>query len=78
MRALIVTVAALLFAGLASAKPEIQWEVRKERGEECEVKRVSERPEVGTKIAGPFKTKKRAEEELDRIKDSRRCKAGRD
>ena len=56
------------------AQAAATWEVRKKPNGQCEVVRVQGGPSVGTRVAGPFKNRKRAEEELKRLRNTPKCK----
>ncbi len=74
MRVTIMAVFLSLLAASASAQVAANWEIRKKPGGQCEVMRVAQKPAVGTHVAGPYKTKKRAEDELVRLRKTPRCK----
>jgi hypothetical protein len=63
-----------LFAVTVSAQVAATWEIRKKPAGQCEVMKSAQKPAVGTHVAGPYKTKKRAEDELIRLRKTPRCK----
>ena len=69
-------VAALLwlvsFAVLAG--PAVGWEIRKRSDGTCVVKKIGEKPAVGTRLAGPFSSEKDARRERDRLKLTPKCR----
>ncbi len=71
---IIVASILFLFAVTVSAQVAATWEIRKKPGGQCEAMRSGQKPAVGTHVAGPYKTKKRAEDELIRIRKTPRCK----
>ena len=73
MRILLASIL-FLFAVMVSAQVAATWEIRKQPAGQCEVLRSGQKPAVGTHVAGPYKTKKRAEDELIRLRKSPRCK----
>ncbi len=73
MRIILVSILVLI-AVTVSAQVAATWEVRKKPAGQCEVMRSGQKPAVGTHVAGPYKTKKRAEDELIRLRKSPRCK----
>ena len=74
MRNVLVTATLLLLAGSVFAQPAATWEVRKKPNGQCEVVRVQGGPSAGTRVAGPFKNRKRAEEELSRLRNTPKCR----
>ena len=62
------------FAGTAFAQAAANWEVRKKPNGQCEVVRVAASPAAGTRVAGPYKNKKRAEDEIVRLRKTPKCK----
>ena len=74
MRKFLLAWTLILFTGVAVAQAAATWEVRKKPNGQCEVVRVQGGPSVGTRVAGPFKNRKRAEEELKRLRNTPRCK----
>lgn len=64
----------ILFAVTVSAQVAATWEIRKKPAGQCEVMRSGQKPAVGTHIAGPYQTKKRAADELIRLRKTPRCK----
>ena len=66
------SVLALTFAGSVFAQPEPSWEIRQTNAGKCVVE--LSKSSGGPPIAGPYKTKKEAEEELDRLKKGPTCK----
>ncbi len=73
MRKPILTIALCLLATLAFAQAAANWEVRKRPNGTCEVVRVAT-SSPGTRVAGPFKNRKRAEDELIRLRRGPKCK----
>ena len=63
-----------LFAGSVFAQAATTWEVRKMPNDQCEVVRIDPKPAAGTRVAGPYKTKQRAEEERNRLRKTPKCK----
>jgi len=63
-----------LLPALAHAQLGQEWEVRRLKTRTCEVKRVGTKPKIGDKVAGPFKTEKRAELELEKLRKQRDCR----
>ena len=74
MRTTILAIVLCLFAGVAFAQAAANWEVRKKPNGQCEVIRVATSPAAGTRVAGPYKNKKRAEDELVRLRKTPKCK----
>ena len=74
MRKFVAACTLILFTGAAVAQVAATWEVRKKPNGHCEVVRVQGGPSVGTRVAGPFKNKKRAEDELRRLRNTPKCK----
>ncbi len=74
MRRTIIAVTLCLFAAGALAQAAATWEIRKKPNGQCEVVRVQGGPSAGTRVAGPFKNRKRAEEELSRLRNSPKCR----
>lgn len=68
---LVLTLGFLTTVALAQAAAN--WEVRKRPNGECEVVRVAASA-PGTRVAGPFKNRKRAEDELNRLRRGPKCK----
>ncbi len=62
-----------LFAVTVSAQVAATWEIRKKPAGQCEVMKSGQKPAVGTHVAGPHKTKKRAEDELIKLRKTPRC-----
>ncbi len=74
MRTMYLTIVLCLFAGSAFAQTAATWEVRKVLSGRCEVVRIDPKPAAGTRVAGPYKTKQRAEEERNRLRKTPKCK----
>jgi hypothetical protein len=74
MRTMYLTIVLCLFAVSAFAQAAATWEVRKMPSGRCEVMRIDPKPAAGTRVAGPYKTKQRAEEERKRLRKTPRCK----
>jgi len=74
MHKTILAIALCLFASAALAQAAATWEVRKKPNGQCEVARVQGGPSAGTRVAGPFKNRKRAEDELIRLRKTPKCK----
>ena len=74
MRTMILAIVLCLFAGTAFAQAAANWEVRKKPNGQCEVVRVAASPAAGTRVAGPYKNKKRAEDEIVRLRKTPKCK----
>ena len=74
MRTLNLVIILCLFVGSAFAQAAATWEVRMMPNDRCEVVRIDPKPAAGTRIAGPYKTKQRAEEELNRLRKTPECK----
>jgi hypothetical protein len=73
MRKPILTVTLCFLATVAFAQAAATWEVRKRPNGSCEVVRVAASA-PGTRVAGPFKNRKRAEDELIRLRRGPKCK----
>ncbi len=73
MRTMNLAIVLCLFMGNAFAQAAATWEVRKMPGGRCEVVRVDPKPSGGTHVAGPYKTKQRAEEERNRLRKTPKC-----
>jgi hypothetical protein len=73
MRIILIAVLSLI-AGAASAQAAGTWEVRKNPAGQCQVMKSVQKPAAGTRVAGPFKTKKNAENELIRLRKTPKCK----
>jgi hypothetical protein len=74
MRKMNLVIILCLFAGSAFAQAAITWEVRKMPSGRCEVVRIDPKPGAGNRVAGPYKTKQRAEEERKRLRKTPKCK----
>ncbi len=74
MRSMNLAIILCLFAGSALAQAAATWEVRTMSNGRCEVVRIDPKPAAGTRIAGPYKTKQRAEEERKRLRKTPKCK----
>ncbi len=74
MRKMIVAIVLCFFTGTAFAQAAANWEVRKKPSGQCEVIRVAASPGPGTRGAGPYKNKKRSEDELVRLSKTPKCK----
>jgi hypothetical protein len=74
MRATILAIIFCFFTGSAFAQAAANWEVRKKPNGRCEVVRVTAGPGPGTRVAGPYKNKKRAEDEIVRLRKTPKCK----
>ncbi len=74
MRTTILAVILCFFAGSVFAQAAATWEVRKKPNGQCEVLRVAATPPAGTRVAGPYKNKKRAEDELVKLRKTPKCK----
>lgn len=74
MRSTILTMFVVLLVGVASAQVASSWEVRKKPSGVCAVSRIAAKPSIGTHVAGPYKTERRAREELVRLRKTPRCK----
>ena len=74
MRTTILAMILCFFAGTIFAQAAANWEVRKKPNGQCEVVRVAASPAVGTRVAGPYKNKKRAEDEIVRLRKTPKCK----
>ncbi len=73
MRIILVSILVLI-AVTVSAQVAATWEIRKKPGGQCEAMWSGQKPAVGTHVAGPYKTKKRAEDELVKLRRTPRCK----
>ncbi len=74
MRRINLAIILCLFMGSALAQAAATWEVRKMPSGRCEVVRIDPKPAAGTRVAGPYKTKQRAEEERNRLRKTPKCK----
>lgn len=74
MRNAILALTFCLFSGAVLAQAAATWEVRKKPNGQCEVTRVAASPGPGSRVAGPFKNRKRAEDELKRLRKTPKCK----
>jgi hypothetical protein len=74
MRKMIVAIVLCFLTGSAFAQAAANWEVRKKPNGQCEVVRVAASPAAGTRVAGPYKNKKRAEDEIVRLRKTPKCK----
>ncbi len=74
MRKAMFVIILCFLAGSAFAQAAASWEVRKKPNGQCEVIRVAGSPAAGTRVAGPYKNKKRAEDELVRLRKTPKCK----
>ncbi len=74
MRKLTLALIFCLFSGAVLAQAAATWEVRKKPNGQCEVTRVAASPGPGSRVAGPFKNRKRAEDELKRLRKTPKCK----
>ncbi len=74
MRKLVLLGALTLVAGTALAQAAATWEVKRKPNGGCEVVRVAAKSGPGTRVAGPFKNRKRAEEEMRRLRNTPKCK----
>ena len=74
MRTMILAIMLCLFGGAAFAQAAATWEVRKNPNGRCEVVKASSGPATGTRVAGPYKNKKRAEDELVSLRKTPKCK----
>ena len=74
MRHAILAVIVCFIAGNAFAAAAASWEVRKKPNGVCEVVRAAAKPAAGTRVAGPYPTQKRAEEERKRLRKTPKCK----
>ena len=74
MRKIIPAIILGLLTSAVLAQAAATWEVRKKPNGRCEVVRVAGGPSAGTRIAGPFKNRKRAEDELARLRKTPKCK----
>lgn len=74
MRKTILAIILCFFTSSAYAQAATNWEVRKKPNGQCEVIRIAASPAVGTRVAGPYKNKKRAEDELVRLRKTPKCK----
>ena len=73
---LLVTLILTFVVNVALAQSAANWEVRKKPIGQCEVVRVASGPGkvTGTRVAGPFKIRKRAEDELKRLRKTPKCR----
>ncbi len=71
---LILAAILFLLAVAVSAQVAATWEIRKKPAGQCEVMKSGQKPAVGTHVAGPYKTKKRAQDELVKLRRTPRCK----
>ena len=73
---LLITLILTFVVSVALAQAAANWEVRKKPSGQCEVARVASGPgkAAGTRVAGPFKNRKRAEEELVRLRKTPKCR----
>ncbi len=74
MRNTILVLTLCLFSGAALAQAAANWEIRKKPNGHCEVVRVAANTGPATRVAGPYKTRKRAEDELARLRKTPKCK----
>ena len=74
MQKTILILSVLLISSAVLAQAAVSWEVRKKPNGTCEVVRVAASPGPGSRVAGPFKTKKRADDELARLRKTPKCK----
>lgn len=74
MRKLLLSVMLILVASATLAQAAATWEVKRKPNGGCEVVRVAANTGPGTRVAGPFKNRKRAEEELRRLRNTPKCK----
>ena len=74
MRTTFLTMTLCIITSIAFAQAAASWEVRKKPNGRCEVIRVAASPAAGTRVAGPYKNKKRAEDELVRLRKTPKCK----
>ncbi len=74
MRNIIIVLTLSLFSGAVLAQAAATWEIRKKPNGQCEVVRVAAATGPGSRIAGPYKNRKRAEEELARLRKTPKCK----
>ena len=74
MRKLIVFTLLTMAASTVFAQAAASWEVKRKPNGGCEVVRVAASTGPGTRVAGPFKNRKRAEEELRRLRNTPKCK----
>ncbi len=73
-KVLAVTLLCILCMPVAAGPAASNWEIRKKPGGGCVVKRVGEKPVVGSRVAGPYPSEKRARTERDRLRDTPKCK----
>ena len=66
MRLMLVATLFLL-AVAVSAQVAATWEIRKKPTGQCEIMKSGQKPAVSTHVGGPYKTRKRAEEELIKL-----------
>ncbi len=74
MRKTILAIILCFATGSAFAQAAASWEVRKKPNGQCETIRVAASPAAGTRVAGPYKNKKRADDELVRLRKTPKCK----
>ncbi len=74
MRNIILVLTLCLFSGAVLAQAAASWEVRKKPNGQCEVVRVAANTGPATRVAGPYKTRKRAEDELARLRKTPKCR----
>ena len=74
MRNIILALTLCLFSGAVLAQAAASWEVRKKPNGRCEVVRVAANTGPAARVAGPYKNRKRAEEELVRLRKTPKCK----
>ena len=74
MRTTMLAMMLCFFTSSALAQAAANWEVRKKPNGRCEVVRVAASPAAGSRVAGPYKNKKRAEDELVRLRKTPKCK----
>ncbi len=70
---LILAAILFLLAVAVSAQVAATWEIRKKPAGQCEVMKSGQKPAVGTHVTGQYKTKKRAEDELIKLRKTPRC-----
>ncbi len=73
MRSIYLAIILCLFVSSAFAQAAATWEVRKMPSGQCEVVRIDPKPAAGTRVAGPYKTKQRAEDERKRLRKTPKC-----
>ena len=74
MRNIVLALTLCLFSGAVLAQAAATWEIRKKPNGQCEVVRVAASPGPGTRVAGPYKNRTRAEDELVRLRKTPKCK----